>query len=347
MAIEVGFKAFWERPLLGWGPENYDRVWEKLSSPSSYKHGLVFLDKAHNQIIEELATKGSLGLLVYLGLWTVIVATLIRKHRPLRDDVLAYAILGALAGYFVQNLFLFDTPTTILQFVLLTAWVAGQQESWHGTRTFDTSRDYSDTEMSRSKLSPLATGGIIIAVTIVLSISVYSLNYRPFKAAQMLGEAHRQSDMAERLRLAQGGYDAFPPMANWARRLVMGELNEEWVRLTGNERQLALRFATAEGERAAQSGALHPLLLKNFISILQLSDLSPAVIAAYEPLLEQMAESAPERVYTVKLQARQQMVHEDYINALRIIEEYEEKYPWTLPEFAILKRAIQAALSST
>jgi O-antigen ligase len=346
MAIEVGGRAFLERPLLGWGPENYDRVWEKLSSPSSYKHGLVFLDKAHNQIMEELVTKGALGLIVYLGLWTVIVTTLIRKRRPPREDVLAYAIVGALAGYFVQNLFLFDTPPTILQFVLLTSWVAGQRETGHGTRIFDTPHDHSNTEMSKSKLSPLATSGIIIAVTIVLSISIYSINYRPFKAAQMLGEAHRQSDMAERLRLAQDGYDAFPPMANWARRLVMGELNEEWTRLTGNERHLALRFATAESERAAQSGVLHPLLLKNFISILQLSNQSPAIVAAYEPLLEQMAALAPERVYTVKLKARQQMVHEDYMDALRIIEEYEEKYPWTLPQFTILKRAIQAAISS-
>ncbi len=347
MAIEVGFKAFLERPLLGWGPENYDRAWEKLSSPSSYKNGLVFLDKAHNQIMEELATKGALGLLVYLGLWTVVVTTLIRKRRPPREDVLAYAIVGALAGYFVQNLFLFDTPPAILQFVLLTAWVAGQREPGHGARTLDTSRDYSDSAMSKSKLSPLATGGIIIAVTMVLSISIYSLNYRPFKAVQMLGDAHRQSELSERLRLAQGGYDAFPPMANWARRLVMGELNEEWVSLTGNERQLALGFVLEEGDRAAQSGALHPLFLKNSISILQLSDLPPDVVAEYEPLLDQMAGLAPQRIYTVKLQTRQQMVHEDYMNALRIIEEYEEKYPWTLPQFALLKRAIQAAISST
>ena len=136
------------------------------------------MDKAHNQLLEELGTKGSLGLLVYLGLWTVIVVTLIRKHRPLREDVLAYAILGALAGYFVQNLFLFDTPPTILQFVLLTAWVAGRQKSEPGTRTFDTSRDYSGSATANSKLSPLATGGTIIPVALIAIAVAHRRNPR-------------------------------------------------------------------------------------------------------------------------------------------------------------------------
>ena len=42
-------------------------------------------------------------------------------------EVLANVVLGALSGYFIQNLFLFDTPSTMLQLALLMAWVANQE----------------------------------------------------------------------------------------------------------------------------------------------------------------------------------------------------------------------------
>ena len=53
-----------------------------------------------------------------------------RRYSPEVDklgEVLAYVVLGALSGYFIQNLFLFDTPSTMLQLALLMAWVANQE----------------------------------------------------------------------------------------------------------------------------------------------------------------------------------------------------------------------------
>ena len=56
----------------------------------------------------------------------MVWAILRRRRRP-KEELLAYVVLGALSGYFIQNLFLFDTPSIMLQLPLLMAWVANQE----------------------------------------------------------------------------------------------------------------------------------------------------------------------------------------------------------------------------
>ncbi len=125
--IGVGVRAFAERPLLGWGQDNFARAFDKHADASFYEYGRTHHDQAHNKPVEELATKGALGLLAYGAAWAALAWAIVRKMRRRREEVLAYAILGALAGYWVQNLFLFDTPAMMLQWTLLLSWVAGQE----------------------------------------------------------------------------------------------------------------------------------------------------------------------------------------------------------------------------
>ena len=80
-------------------------------------------------MLEELATKGALGTLSYGAMWAVLVWAIVRRRREPRDEVLTYTILGALAGYFAQNLFLFDTPAMLLQWALLVSWVVSQEKA--------------------------------------------------------------------------------------------------------------------------------------------------------------------------------------------------------------------------
>jgi len=117
-AAEAGLNAFLARPLLGWGPENFEPAFESHVDPlffkiesqlynqtTDFKHVVTAFDDPHNKVIGEMATKGALGALAYLALWGAMVWAILRRRRPPREEVLAYVMLGALSGFFIQGLF--------------------------------------------------------------------------------------------------------------------------------------------------------------------------------------------------------------------------------------------------
>ena len=66
-AWKAGIEGFAERPLFGWGPENFAVVFARFADdlpPRTRSH-----DYAHGELVEALATMGIVGALCYLGLW--------------------------------------------------------------------------------------------------------------------------------------------------------------------------------------------------------------------------------------------------------------------------------------
>ena len=104
------------RPLLGWGPEDFEPAFESHVDPSffrtesqlydrttNFKHFVTAFDDPHNKVVGELATKGALGAIAYLVLWGVMVWAILGRRRSPREEVLAYVVLGALSGVFIQT----------------------------------------------------------------------------------------------------------------------------------------------------------------------------------------------------------------------------------------------------
>ena len=109
-AISVGLDGFAERPAFGRGPENFVVVWGRHAQPGM---GLgEHFDHAHNKLVEELATKGLVGLIAYVLLWVAITLAIGRAvwRGDDRQRTLAGAVGAALAALFVQNLFMPDRP---------------------------------------------------------------------------------------------------------------------------------------------------------------------------------------------------------------------------------------------
>ena len=122
----MGLQGFADRPVLGWGPENYAVAYDRhLTEGGAVDSSLLTFDQAHNRVIEEMVTTGTLGLAAYLAIWLIMAWVLARRIRELQPDAQIFALLigSALAGYFVQNLLLFDTPGTVVQLHLLMGFV--------------------------------------------------------------------------------------------------------------------------------------------------------------------------------------------------------------------------------
>ncbi len=117
-----------ERPLLGWGQENYAVVFDKYYDPRMYSAEPWF-DRVHNIVFDWLVAGGILGFLGYLSIFAAALAAL--WHRP-RDRKVAPAfsviessiLTGVLVGYFFHNLFVFDNVTSYMLFGLVIAYIA-------------------------------------------------------------------------------------------------------------------------------------------------------------------------------------------------------------------------------
>lgn len=76
-----GFK---ERPVFGWGLENFTTVFDKYFNPEHYVPGAnseTWFDRAHSIYFDYLTETGILGLLGYLSIFAVIFWKIFRKRR--------------------------------------------------------------------------------------------------------------------------------------------------------------------------------------------------------------------------------------------------------------------------
>lgn len=119
----VAINGWKERSFFGWGPENFDIVYDKFYNPQSLNYSWyeTWGDKAHNLPLEILATSGLIGFISYLLIFVAIFSSIFKikdKHRII--------LSGLFAAYFFQNLFAFDSSCSLLMFFLLMAYVSSR-----------------------------------------------------------------------------------------------------------------------------------------------------------------------------------------------------------------------------
>lgn len=118
----MSWEGFKERPILGWGQENFIYVFSKYYDPRMYNQEPWF-DRSHDVFFDWLIAGGILGLLSYLSLFGVIIYYLwFTKKGNLTVSEKA-VITGMLAGYFVHNIFVFDNLVSYILFFTILAYV--------------------------------------------------------------------------------------------------------------------------------------------------------------------------------------------------------------------------------
>lgn len=126
IAWKNGINGFLDRPILGYGWENYNLAFNKRYDPIylTDSFGETYWDKPHNIFIEYLSTTGALGFLAYTGVLAALIYELLKKKKQLLGDNMFRVFgLSAVVAYVVQNLVAFDTTGTYLMFFILLAFV--------------------------------------------------------------------------------------------------------------------------------------------------------------------------------------------------------------------------------
>lgn len=122
LSIQTGWEGFLARPVLGWGPENYNYVFDKYYNPKLYPAESWF-DHAHNIFFDIADTMGVLGLAVYALLLLSLAYLMLRGVRVTAGAYWERMLLFSLvAAYFAQNIFVFDSLVTYLPFFMVLAY---------------------------------------------------------------------------------------------------------------------------------------------------------------------------------------------------------------------------------
>ncbi len=117
MAIE-GFK---ENPILGWGQENFNYVFNKNYDPRMHSQEQWF-DRTHDIFLDWLIAGGLVGLLSYLSLYVALLYYIWRKESTLK--VTEKGILtGLIAAYIFHNIFVFDNLISYIVFFSLLGFI--------------------------------------------------------------------------------------------------------------------------------------------------------------------------------------------------------------------------------
>lgn len=130
MNWRMAWEGFKERPLLGWGQENYAAVFDTYYNPDMYAQEPWF-DRTHNIIFDWLIAGGVLGLLAYLSLYFLALLAIWRSSAfaPYERAILT----GLFAGYFFYNLFTFDNITSYILFVSVLAYITARASQQSAT----------------------------------------------------------------------------------------------------------------------------------------------------------------------------------------------------------------------
>ncbi len=112
-----------ERPLIGWGQEGFNYVFNTYYDPSLYAQEQWF-DRAHNAFIDWLSAGGIPAFLLYLSLFGSALVLLWKSSELSRPERIA--LTAVLVGYAVHNVFVFDNLYSYIYFFAILALIDSQ-----------------------------------------------------------------------------------------------------------------------------------------------------------------------------------------------------------------------------
>lgn len=127
---ELSQKAINDRPLLGWGSDNFTRVFELYNNNQLLEQkngGEAWFDKAHNIFVDQTVDTGYLGMLVYILVYLVIIGCMvfvILKSKERNNQYLSVIIIVYFIGHLMELQTAFDTTISYIPFVIMASLAA-------------------------------------------------------------------------------------------------------------------------------------------------------------------------------------------------------------------------------
>jgi len=191
---EMAGQAFSEKPLLGWGPENYTLAFNKYFNPCFFLEecgGEIWFDRVHNIIYDILVTSGIIGLLAYLSIFVTLFLVFKKRYKQGSIDFWTFAVFPSLLiAYFIQNLTVFDMSASLLMFASVLAFAGSMnKQEGHGKKQ-------------------AVFSGILLIIIFIFTFSIFVIG--PFKTDYYAIAALKVKYSPERLENYQKALDSSP-----------------------------------------------------------------------------------------------------------------------------------------
>lgn len=178
----MSFKGFLERPFLGWGPENFNLVFNKYYEPILWKQEPWF-DRAHDIIFDWLISSGILGFLSYWSIWGTAVIILIKGYKKKWFTAIEVSLFAALfSAYAFHNIFVFDNLTSYFLFFTILGYLHFRY-SQHTQAQQEPSKAASPKNVQDIGFLSYA---VIMLSFVAVVFSLYFANLKPLLACRQL-----------------------------------------------------------------------------------------------------------------------------------------------------------------
>ena len=163
----MALKGAMERPILGWGQENFNYIFNSKYDANMWGQEQWF-DRAHNVYLDWLTASGLVGLIAYLALYILLLISVWRSSLNMADKSV---ITGLIAAYAVHNIFVFDNLASYVLFFAMLGFTGSLREN-HAIKWFGTKPVGND-----------AVEYIVAPISLVLLVAIiYLFNVRPIQA---------------------------------------------------------------------------------------------------------------------------------------------------------------------
>ena len=196
---KVSWQALKNRPILGYGPENFSIGFDKFYDPSLPQietppgGGIIgWWDRAHNFIFDISLTAGVPALIIYLCLFGVLFFQLQKlKHNPnlqiksecseYPNTITGHAIQATFLAYLVANFFSFDSFSSYLISFLLIAYSLHLLFEQEFSKSQDNRSGF--TRISRRIYADISKwrGVIIFLLFVILVWFIWNFNIKPLQ----------------------------------------------------------------------------------------------------------------------------------------------------------------------
>jgi O-antigen ligase len=177
----MAWKGFKAKPILGWGQENFNYVFNTYYDPNAWGQEQWF-DRAHNTFIDWSINGGIVGLAAYASIFVLLFMGIWKKDE---DGEYVFSLrersiwTGLVVAYIIHDMFVFDNLASYLMFFTTLAFF---QNQWPNKKVPAVAGAAAAVPKKPFVVNSEVGNWIIAPIVIIITVFLlYFFNYRPYE----------------------------------------------------------------------------------------------------------------------------------------------------------------------